>query len=70
MATLKIKPKNVSNPRIDKMRHEIENPKSLRALNLQIDSKLLMEFKMKTVRDETTMTEVLTEMIVRYVDGD
>lgn len=68
MATLKVKPKNTSNPRVDKMRQEIANPKSCKSLNLLIDSKLLMEFKMKTVRDETTMTEVLTGMIVEYVD--
>jgi hypothetical protein len=68
MPTLKIKPKGASNSRVEKMREEMINPKSLKALNLLLDGALLKEFKMKTVRDGTTMTEVLTGCIVEYVD--
>lgn len=68
MATLKIKPKGASSSRVEKMREEMINPKSLKALNLLLDSELLKEFKMKTVRDGTTMTEILTGCIVEYVD--
>jgi hypothetical protein len=63
---LKIKKKTA--PHVEKMKEKLANPKSFKNLNLMIDSDLMVEFKRKAVFEGVSMTEIITGMIVEYVD--
>jgi hypothetical protein len=65
MAILKTK-KHSSN-KIDRMKKGLINPKNVTPLNLLIDSKLHTQFKIKTINNGTSMTEVLVEAIREYL---
>jgi hypothetical protein len=69
MGILKVKKPAYKNSRIDKMREELINPKNTASLNLNFDAGLIKKFKIKTVSEGITMTEVLTDAIKKYLSS-
>ena len=67
MAIMKTKKAPYKNPRVEKMRKELLSPENRIDLSLTFDKALIKKFKMKTVADETTMTEILTKAIKEYL---
>lgn len=59
-----LKTKKTADARIEKIVHSLQSTKPL---NLAIDGKLLKEFKIATIRDGTTMTDVLTRAMREYL---
>ena len=62
-----LKTKTVSNDRTEKLKKDLINPKSLTPLNLLIDSELHKAFKIKTITESTSMTDIIVEAIRRYL---
>ena len=62
-----LKTKNVTTNKTEKLKKELVNPKNLTPLNLLIDSELHTQFKIKTITDRTSMTDVIIEAIRKYV---
>ena len=62
-----LKTKTVSNDRTEKLKKDLINPKSLTPLNLLIDSELHKAFKIKTITENTSMTDIIVEAIRRYL---
>jgi ParG len=68
MSVLKTKPAGAKrDARIEKMRNNLTNQKPTRALNLVIDASLLKRFKIQVATADTSMTDVITNMIEDYV---
>lgn len=49
--------------RVDK----IANPRGIAKFNMNIEAELLQKFKIKTIQEGTTMTEVIQDLIRGYV---
>ncbi len=65
--TLKAKSFN-KNKRMEKMQNDISNPRPTKLLNSLIPTDLFENFKILCVRNKTTMTDVLIEMMDNYVN--
>jgi hypothetical protein len=64
--TLKAKPFN-SNKRMEKMQNDISNPRPTKLLNSLIPADLFEEFKITAIKNKTTMTDILIDMMTEYV---
>lgn len=62
-----LKTKNIANDKTEKLKRDLINPKSVTPLNLLIDTELHTQFKIKTITERTSMTDVLVEAIRNYI---
>ena len=62
-----LKTKTGSDPKLEKMKKDLINPKSYTALNLMIDSQLHKDFKMAATQDGISMTDVLVLAIQDFI---
>jgi len=67
--TLKAKT-SLDNSRVTKIQADLLEPRPKKLLNSLIPVELFDDFKITCIRNKTTMTDVLIEMMYRYVqDG-
>ena len=62
-----LKTKNVTNDKTERLKKDLINPKNMTPLNLLIDSDLHREFKIKVIRGNTSMTDIIIEAIKNYI---
>lgn len=63
-----LKTKNTSSSdKIDKMKQGLVNPKSMTSFNLSIDSVLHRKFKMAAIKNEESMTDIITQAMRDYI---
>lgn len=62
-----LKTKNTTTDKVEKLKKDLINPKSMTPLNLLIDSDLHTQFKIKTISDRTSMTDIIVQAIKQYL---
>lgn len=62
-----LKARNSRNDKIEKLKKELVQPEDTTPLNLLIDSNLHLQFKIKTVQNKVSMTEVVSFYIREYL---
>lgn len=65
-----LKTKNGTTAKTEKLKRDLVNPKSMTPLNLLIDSELHKNFKIKTITENTSMTDIIVEAIKKYITSD
>jgi hypothetical protein len=50
------------------MKQEVTSPVSVKALNLTLNADIVKRFKLKTTAEEISMTEVIEQLILEYLD--
>lgn len=68
MTDLKRKVPSADSKRVQKMKEEVTNPVSLKALNLTLNGDIVRRFKLKAIQEGVTMTEVIEQLILEYLD--
>jgi ParG protein len=67
MTLLKIKKSKYAENRVDKLREEVTRATEFRDLNLRLDRELIQNFKIAAIRNNTTMTGLITDFISSYL---
>lgn len=62
-----LKTKRDTNRRVEKLKKTLISAKSVTPLNLLIDSDLHRRFKVKTINQFTSMTDVILDAIKQYL---
>lgn len=62
-----LKAKSTASNKIHKMKQDLANPKNMTPLNLIIDSALHKAFKIKTISNGVSMTDVIVEAMEAYI---
>lgn len=68
MTYLKRKVPSSDSARVQKMKQEVTSPVSVKALNLTLNADIVKRFKLKTTAEEISMTEVIEQLILEYLD--
>lgn len=63
-----LRAKKTTSNKTERLKKSLINPKNVTPFNLLIDADLHKRFKIKTISEGTSMTDVITEAIENYLE--